>query len=133
MNRRQFFGAAAAAPLAASATAAAASLDLGKLPTRKVGKVETVFKTPEGVHPNGLQATKEGLWVMDQSEGSKVLLVAYDDGKVIRQFNTEADRASGITYDGDGALWIGSTYNRATIKIDAMTGKTIEQHFTPGA
>ena len=130
MNRRHFFRTAAAAPLAAAGTA---PVDLGKLPVRKVGKVETVFRTPEGTHPNGLQATKDGLWFIDQSEGSRAFLVNYDDGRVLRSFETETDRSSGITYDGESALWIGSTYNRATVKVDAMTGKTLEKRFTPGA
>ncbi len=119
IRRRQFLGLAAAAPA------------LAAIPTRKKAKVETVFKSP-GPKPNGLQATKEGLWIMDQGDGGRISLVSYQDGKVIREFNTEADRASGITFDGE-ALWVGSTYNRLILRIDAMTGKTIKEHFTPGA
>ncbi len=126
MRRREFFGLAAAAPLAG------AKIDLGGLRTRKVGKVETVFKSP-GPQPNGLQATNDGLWIMDQGAGNKAYLVSYEDGKVLRSFETETDKSSGITYDGQGALWIGSTYSRETVKCDAMTGKTLETHFTPGA
>ena len=51
MQRRLFLGAAAAASAA---------------PSRKIGKVEILFKTP-GPHPNGLQATDEGLWIIDQA------------------------------------------------------------------
>src|SRR6266404_6736339 len=128
MKRRDFFAlAAAAAPMAA----AMPSIDIGKIRTRKVGKVETVFKSP-GPQPNGLQATKDGLWIIDQGAGSKAYLVSYDDGKVLRSFETETDKSSGITFDGE-ALWIGSTYSREIVRTDAMTGKTIERHFTPGA
>src|SRR5712692_4621148 len=98
MRRRDFF-----------ALAAAPVIDLGKIPVRKVGKIEIVFKSP-GAKPNGLQATKDGLWIIDQGEGSKAYLVSYD-GKVIRSFETETDRSSGITFEGE-TLWIGSTYSR---------------------
>ncbi len=110
---------------------AAAVIDFGKIPARKVGKVETVFKSP-GPKPNGLQATKEGLWIMDQGEGNRVYLVTYEGGKVLREFGTEADRASGITFDGE-AVWLASTYGREIIRADAHTGKTIQRFFTPGA
>lgn len=105
-------------------------LDAAEIPTRKAGPVETVFKSP-GPKPNGLQATQEGLWIMDQGD-SHVYLVEYEDGRVLRDLPTEADRASGITYDGK-ALWLASTYNRELIQANAKTGKTIQKHFTPGA
>lgn len=101
------------------------------LPLRKTRKVETVFKSP-GPQPNGLQATAEGLWIMDQGAGNKAYLVSYSDGTVLRQFETETDKSSGITYDG-GSLWIGSTYSREIVRVDATTGKTMERRFTPGA
>lgn len=127
MKRREFFALAAAAP----AAGAVPIIDFSKIPARKVGKVETVFKSP-GPKPNGLQATKDGLWIMDQGEGNRVYLVSYADGKVLREFATEADRASGITFDGE-AIWLASTYSREIIRSDAMTGKTIAKYFTPGA
>jgi hypothetical protein len=126
MRRREFVGLAAGATAVASVTPK--SLDRIKL--RKVGKVETVFKSP-GPQPNGLQATREGLWIMDQGN-NKVYLVSYTDGRVLREFLTEADRASGITFDGE-ALWLGSTYNREIIRCDAASGKTLARYFTPGA
>lgn len=117
MRRRDFFGLVPATALAA-------------VTTRRAGKVETVFKTPSP-HPNGLQATAEGLWMIDQSD-NKAYLMSFKDGSVIRSFLTEADRASGITYDGE-AIWLASTYSREIIRSDANTGKTIEKFFTPGA
>jgi len=69
---------------------------------------------------------------MDQGAGNKAYLVSYEDGKVLRSFETETDKSSGITFDGE-ALWIGSTYSREIFRVDAMTGKTIERRFTPGA
>ncbi|MBM3737133.1 MAG: hypothetical protein FJW39_15240 [Acidobacteria bacterium] len=129
MNRRHFVAAAAAGPLAASASAAAARLD--RIPARRTGKVEIVFKSP-ATKPNGLQATKDGLWIIDQGAGNQAHLVTYKDGKVIKGFETETQSSSGITFDGE-ALWIGSTYSREIVRCDANTGKAIKRHFTPGA
>ena len=97
---------------------------------RNVGKPETVYKSP-GPHPNGLQATAEGLWVMDQGN-NRVYLINYKDGKILREFATEADKASGITYDGE-ALWLASTYNRLILRVSATDGKTLSEFYTPGA
>jgi streptogramin lyase len=118
MKRRELLALAAAAPV------------VGKIATRHTGKVETAFKSP-GPKPNGLQATKDGLWIMDQGD-NRVYLVDYKDGSVLRGLDTEADRASGITFDGE-ALWLASTYSREIIRADAKTGKTIQKYFTPGA
>jgi hypothetical protein len=126
MNRREFIGFAASVP----ALGAIAPRNLDRIKLRKVGKVETMFKSP-GPKPNGLQATKEGLWIIDQGD-NKAYLISYGDGKVLRQFATDADRASGITFDGED-LWIGSTYNREIVRCDAKTGKTLARFFTPGA
>jgi streptogramin lyase len=127
IRRRDFVTFAAAVPVGA-ATIRPTNLD--RIKVRKTSKVETVFKSP-GPHPNGLQCTKDGLWIMDQGD-NKAYLVSYTDGKVLREFLTEADRASGITFDGS-SLWIGSTYNREIIRSDANTGKTMARYFTPGA
>ena len=125
MRRRDFVGLAAAAP------AAAATVDLNRIRVRKAGKVEIAFKSP-GPQPNGLQATTDGLWIIDQGRGNKAYLVNYNDGSVIRGFETETESSSGITHDGE-ALWIGSTYSREIVRCDAKTGKALERHFTPGA
>ena len=132
--RRRFLGAAAVVPsLVTNRTGVlAAAASLGSIKARQVGKVEIVFKSPNGSQPNGLQATAEGLWIIDQAAGNKVYLVAYDDGRVLRSFETETDRSSGITFE-NGTLWIGSTYSREIVHCDAATGKTISRNFTPGA
>jgi hypothetical protein len=116
--------------LAAAPALAAPRVDLSSVPLRKVGKVETVFDSP-GPKPNGLQATADGLWIMDQGD-NRAYLVEYETGKVLRNFATEADRASGITSEGE-ALWLASTYSRELIRCDARSGATIVKRFTPGA
>lgn len=128
MKRRELFALAAAATASA---VAAPRIDPARIKIRKVGKVETVFNSP-GPQPNGLQATRDGLWIMDQGAGNKAYLVDYEKGKVLRGFDTETEKSSGITFDGQ-ALWIGSTYSREIVRVSATTGKAIERHFTPGA
>jgi streptogramin lyase len=132
IKRRDFLALGAAAPMLAGAPALAAARAFNSAPTRHAGKVEIAFKSPNNSKPNGLQATKDGLWIIDQGDGNRAYLVSYSDGKVLRSFATETDRSSGITFD-DGTLWIGSTYNREIVHCDAMTGKTLDRHFTPGA
>jgi hypothetical protein len=132
IRRRDFLALGAAAPTIAAGPAMAAARSIGAAPVRHAGKVEIAFKSPNNSKPNGLQATKDGLWIIDQGEGNRAYLVSYSDGKLLRSFETETDRSSGITYD-DGTLWIGSTYNREIVHCDAMTGKTLDKHFTPGA
>ena len=125
MKRRDFL-ALAAAPMARART------NTSGVKTRKAGTVEIVFDSPgQDPKPNGLQATDGGLWIIDQGPGSMAYLVTYE-GKVIRSFRTETTASSGITFDGS-ALWIGSTYSREIVKIDAISGRTLERHFTPGA
>ena len=87
IRRREFLAISGMATLAW----AAPRVDLDKIPTRKVGNVEMLFKSP-GPKPNGLQATKDGLWVMDQGEGNRAYLVGYEDGRVLRALDTEAER-----------------------------------------
>jgi sugar lactone lactonase YvrE len=117
---------------AAVPLAGAARPDPGKIKSRRAGNVQTVFRSPgDDPRPNGLQATDEGLWIIDQGAGNKAHLVSYA-GKVIRSFDTETTQSSGITFDGE-ALWIGSTYSREFVKTDARTGKAIRRYFTRGA
>jgi hypothetical protein len=99
------------------------------VPSRKV-RVKTMFPSP-GPVPNGLQATAEGLWILDQGD-NHAYLVDYSGGKVLRKLPTDSKAGSGITFDGE-ALWLASTYSREIIRCDAKTGKTIVKHETPGA
>lgn len=117
ISRRQFITASIAAPLAAA------------IASRRV-QVITAFRSP-GPKPNGLQATSDGLWILDQGD-NRAYLVDYASGKVLRALDTESKAGSGITYDGS-ALWLASTYSREIIQCDAHTGKTIAKHPTPGA
>jgi outer membrane protein assembly factor BamB len=103
-------------------------------------KVEKLYKIAGCKEPNDLQFVSEGLWVLDQVDQptNKAFLVKPEDGTILREIQTEALHASGITY-GNGALWIGSTKGRnaqdppRTMKVDAQTGKTLKSWVTPGA
>ena len=135
-SRRAFLGLAAAVPVSVSPARAAQApqavpASLSSIPVRKTGKAEIAFKSP-GPQPNGLQATKEGLWIINQSDGSRAYLVDYDNGKVLRSFETDTVRPSGITFDGE-ALWIGSTFSYENVRCNATTGAVIERRPTPGA
>ncbi|MCY4114572.1 MAG: hypothetical protein OXG33_11655 [Chloroflexi bacterium] len=106
------------------------------------GRFDHAFQAPVA-HPNGLQATDEGLWIADQDEG-RAFLVAPDDGAVIRSFATGAGKSSGVTF-GHGALWMCSnglpttrpptatdTVRTRIVKTDPHTGAILAQFRAPG-
>lgn len=95
-----------------------------------IAKVETVFKSPKP-NPNGIQAAKDGLWILDQGT-NEVFKVRYNNGSIIVALKTDSDRGSGIT-EGGGAIWIASTYNRQLLKVNPKSGETIASFPTPGA
>lgn len=99
-----------------------------------MARIEFFFRAPCQM-PNGLQATREGLWIVDQATDDAILVD--ERGAVLRRFFTESENASGVTY-GDGAVWIGvngttqfrphrSTDRHSTglLKVDPHTGKTL--------
>ncbi len=99
-------------------------------PTTVADRVDLLYKTP-GPHPNGLQATRDGLWILDQ-QNNKVYLVGLTSGRVEHEIQTAADRGSGITHDGS-SLWVASTYNRKLLKIDPESGQTLAEFDSPGS
>ncbi len=91
-------------------------------------QIEIVFQAP-GPHPNGLQATTEGLWILDQ-ETNQVFLVSFN-GDLLKTLATASDRGSGITDDGQ-SLWIASTYSCQILQVDRLTGTTLKAYDAPG-
>lgn len=135
MRRRDFLGCAAAAPALAAwpGLADAKRPDLAKVPTRKANPIEVLYKAPHG-HPNGLEVTPEGLWLIDQSGDNWISLIDPANGRLIREFTPHNIRAaSGLCVDADGTMWIGSTYNRLMVHLDPRSGRTIAAYQTPGA
>lgn len=92
-------------------------------------QVEERFESP-GPQPNGLQATKEGLWSIDQVD-NKIYLQDWESGAVLFEALTDTVHSSGITL-GDGSLWIASTYERKIARVDPGTGETLAKYASPG-
>ena len=91
--------------------------------------IEHLFDTP-GPQPNGMQATPEGLWILDQVT-NQVHLVSYS-GQVLKTLETASDKGSGVTDTGT-SLWLASTYSREILQVDRETGETLTSYDTPGA
>ncbi len=125
MKRREFFGIAAALPTIAMA-------DLSGVKSRQVSKWEIIYKSPHA-KPNDLSMSSEGMWILDQGPESWVSLVNVADGKVIREFKTDVNAASGVTVDEHGVMWISSTHNSLMVSCSPKDGKTIAKYWTPGA
>jgi streptogramin lyase len=88
-----------------------------------------LWKTP-GKQPNGLQATPEGLWVIDQIDPNDIYLLGYADGRALRKIPTRALHSSGITIDPSGNIWVASTFTYELICFDHL-GKELVAHPTP--
>lgn len=97
--------------------------------TVQVARVEERFKSP-GPQPNGLQATADGLWCIDQVD-LKVTKLDYGTGAVLFEAQTDTEHSSGITF-GNGSMWIASTFQLTIAELDPITCKTIAQHESPG-
>ena len=110
---------------------------------------ETVFRAPYAA-PNGLQATEDGLWIVDQFT-DRVALVEitephdYGATRILAEIPSESSNTSGLTY-GDGALWLaangpGRRWRTARptdaetgeiFKVDPATGETLGRYPLPG-
>jgi streptogramin lyase len=91
---------------------------------------KVLWKTP-GKQPNGLQATDEGLWVIDQVDPNDIYLLSYE-GEVRKHFKaTRARHSSGITLDDNRNLWITSTRTYEVILFDRETGQELAAYPTP--
>ena len=126
IGRRAFFG------IAASVPGLAAVPNLSSIKTRKAAKWEVMYKTPH-TKPNGLEITKEGMWVQDQGPESYMSLTNLADGKVIREFTVDVDMASGVCIDDENVMWVTSTHNSLIVSCSPVDGKTIAKYWTPGA
>ena len=133
MDRRRLLAMAAAAPAFAK-PALAALPNFSGLRSRNIasGGIEVAYKSPHSA-PNGLDVTRESLWVIDQDPDNYASLVNPQNGALIREFKCEGVlSASGICADGD-TIWIGSTYNRLIVALDERSGRLKAKYSTPGA
>lgn len=107
----------------------------------KSAKVVKLFRSPDG-HPNALEATREGLWVGEQTT-DRAYLLNWKTGKVIKKVETESSNTSGIAYGG-GYLWMaanGKAIGRPprsadatsgeVVKVDPATGRTVARYPVP--
>lgn len=90
-----------------------------------------LWKTP-GSQPNGLQATDQGLWVLDQVDPNRVYLLDYATGAILHEFQTRGKHGSGITVDPSGNVWIASTFGFEIICYDPETGRELTAIPAPG-
>jgi hypothetical protein len=131
MRRRDFIGMAAALPATAIVPMSAASTRSASSGRTRRVDVEMVYKSPHR-QPNGLQATPEGLWVLDQQPENFVSLVNYADGKVIREFQVEGlDGAGGVTINGND-MWINDTHNNTIVRVDQRNGTILAKYWNHG-
>lgn len=132
INRREFLALPAAARAQGRATAE---------PVERRVRVVKLFPSPDG-HPNGLEASPEGLWIGEQIT-DRAHLVDWN-GRVVRSLDTESSNTSGIAYGG-GFLWMAANgrplWRRARptdpvtgeiLKVDPRTGKTLARYPVPG-
>ena len=92
-------------------------------------QVEKRFESP-GPQPNGLQATPDGLWCIDQVD-LKIYRQDWETGEVLFEALTDTEHSSGITLGG-GYLWVASTFELKIAKLDAATGETVDKYDSPG-
>ena len=111
-------------------------------PIRMRKKVEILYQSPEG-HPNGLEATPEGLWVGEQIS-DRAHLLDWETGKSLTAYDTQSSNTSGIACGG-GFVWMaangpGQLRDRRPhdvekggriVKLDAKTGKHVKNYTTP--
>ncbi len=88
------------------------------------------WHTP-GPQPNGLQATAEGVWVIDQHD-LHVSLLDWRDGRELHRFPTGTNHSSGIGWDGE-AIWVASTFPPIALFRYALDGRELARLPTPGA
>jgi sugar lactone lactonase YvrE len=77
-----------------------------------------------------LQASRDGLWILDQQTG-QATLVQYSTGNVKQVIQTPVRGGSGISFDGV-SLWISSAATQRLIKIDLETASVQADFETPG-
>jgi streptogramin lyase len=94
-------------------------------------RADVRWRTP-GPQPNGLAATSDGLWVIDQRD-LRAYLLRWQDGSELHSVPTATAHSSGITWDGS-TLWVASTFHPiALFQIDGASGQTLRTLPTPGA
>lgn len=113
--------------------------------------IEKLFRAPYSI-PNGIQFTREGLWIADQITDRLALMEftppnEYGVSKFIRDLPTESSNTSGLTY-GEGSLWVAANGPASLwrgprptdahpgtsdiLRVDPATGRTLQRYPLPG-
>ena len=99
-SRRAFLG--GVTGLVATSNISAAGQSAAPLEIAKT--VQKLYKVPESREPNDLQFVPEGLWILDQVDPNRAILVVPEDGSILRTIQTESLHGSGITFGDGGAV-----------------------------
>ena len=91
-----------------------------------------------GPQPNGLQASEDGLWVIDQVD-NHIYKLDWEKGYVLERIPAEVAHSSGITLGGEN-IWISSTFDVESAGDDGSPkivkcnsdGSTVGRFDTPG-
>ena len=128
--------------LLASFAAAAVYAKEGEYPVHTRKKVEKIWQSPDG-HPNGLEATADGLWLGEQVT-DRAYLLDWKTGKPLKKYETQSSNTSGIAAGG-GYVWMAANgpgqlrEKRPTdvekggriVKLDIETGEHVQNYPTP--
>lgn len=103
-----------------------------------MARIERIWDAPFE-HPNGLAASEEGLWIVEQwawgEHPEHVALVDWETGEELRRVRTASVNSSGLAYDGRH-LWVARNAREkpATIlKVDKNSGATLASFPVPNA
>ena len=103
-----------------------------------MSEIREMFIHP-GPQPNGLQASEDGLWVIDQTD-NHVYKLDWQSGSVLEKLPAEVEHSSGITVGG-GHIWVSSTFHVESAGDDGSPklvkcnpdGTTAGRYDTPGS
>ncbi len=142
MTRRNFPRALGAGIAGTLAAWKAAADDAGSYEVRPRKGVEVLFQSPDG-HPNGLEATADGLWLGEQVT-DRAYLLDWETGRPMVKHETQSSNTSGIAAGG-GFVFMGANgpahmrprrphdvvKGGRIVKLDAKTGEHIINYQTP--
>lgn len=142
MTRREFERMAGAGLAATLSVWRARADDAASYEVRRRKRVEILFQSPEG-HPNGLEATPDGLWVGEQVT-DRAYLLDIETGRALTSYETQSSNTSGIAAGG-GHVFMGANgpahlrprrphdvaKGGRIVKLSAATGEHISNYQTP--
>ena len=142
MTRREFSASCGTGLAALLGAWKAAADETGGYPIRRRAKVEVLYRSPDG-KPNGLEATKDGLWVGEQVT-DRAYLLDWETGRPLAKYETQSSNTSGIAAGG-GFVFMAANgpallrprrphdivRGGRIVKLDAKTGEHIINYRTP--